>query len=1150
MRKLVFPATMRSPLRLLVSCLLILLLIPPALQAQEKSITGTVTNDQGALLSNVSVKVKGTNRGTQTSDNGKFTIAASKGQTLQFSFVGFGDQDVLVGESNTISVKLIPQNSMLNDVVVVGYSSQKKGNLTGAVSTVDMKGVQNRPVADAGRGMQGMAAGLSVTVPSGEVGSDPIIKIRGAIGSLQGGSAPLILLDNVEIPSIQVVNPNDIASITILKDAASASIYGAKAAFGVVLITTKKGATGGKPSISYTGNMSWQNVWKDLQMADVDGLKYTVDAAERVGITTPTGAFYYVDRASLNKAIDWKNKYGGTLGANDPTVFGRDWYVQGATNQKMGVRTYDPYDYMIKEWAPTQQHNFSVGQTLGKTTYNVGLGLLNQSGMTKPAKTDEFSRYNVSVKVSSELSKYFTLRAGGMYSRRNKEYAYATNSTTADPWLYLYRWAPTYPFGNDQNGDPIRSPMSETQAANTASLLTNYSNYNLGATINFTSNWKLDFDYTYAMNDEQWLRPGTRFTARDSWSAPVQRFDANGAAVYVDGSGNVVPSTATGAMLAFDLLKQTYTGPGANPDHIARTVTNLATNTINAFTTYNLNLNDDHAFKFILGMNRVGLSTESQGQTNTNLLDINNPQFAYATGIPTITASKYWESQLGYFGRINYSFRNKYLLEANMRYDASSKFPEDLRWRWFPSVSAGWVATEEKFLSGIRSVVDNLKFRASWGSIGDQSVPNSLYLSLLTPTVSSWITGGARQNYVTTPTLVSDEIAWQDIETKDFGVDLTVLKNKLTASFDIFQRNTNNMLVSKEGVPVTLGVGAPIGNYGKLETKGWEFTIDFNHVFKNGLHIFAHANIADAKSYLSAVGSGTSVTGNYNGKEVGEIWGYRSDRLYQMSDFELDASGKPILITLTAAESALNGGKQAYKLKPGTDGKKAVYQPFLQNSSTFRFGPGDVKFIDVNGDGEISNGSGTLANHGDLEKIGNSTPRYEYGFRFGGDWKGFDLSLFFQGVGSRKVWGQGFIALPGWHAGDGAMPQAIAGDYWTPENTNAFYPAAYNNAGGGNLNNLQVQDRYLLNMAYLRLKNLTFGYTLPQSVLQKIKLNSVRIYGALENFITWDHLNGLPIDPEYIDGYSMWNTSNYNSGRTGTAVPAFKSIAVGLQVNF
>lgn len=1121
--------------------------------AQERSVSGTVTGDGNTPLIGVTVIIKGTDKATQTDQQGKFVISARTGQTLQFSSVGYVAQNVVIGEGNTISVTLKQsQGSTMEDIVVVGYGTQKRGNLTGAVSSVDVnKTLAGRPIADVGRGLQGAASGLSVTIPSGEVGSDPIIKIRGQIGSMYGGSAPLILLDNVEIPSIQVVNPNDIESITVLKDAASASIYGSKAAFGVILITTKKGSRGGKPQINYTNNFSFQNVWKDLKMADVNGIKYTVMAAERVGVTTPTGAFYYVDRASYEKAVAWKEKYGSTIGPNDPTVFGRDWYVQGASNQKMGMRTYDPYDYMVKEWAPTQKHDLSVGFTQGKTSYNIGLGLLDQSGMMKPAKSDQFTRHNVSLKISSELNKYLTVRGGAIYSRRNKEYAYATSSTTADPWYYLYRWSPTYPLGMDENGDIIRSPYSEIASANTANILRNYSNYSLGATVNITNNWKLDFDYTFSNQEEIWKRPGTRFTARDSWSAPKVRLNGNGDTVYVNSEGQEVAKTATGAIPAFDLSLNTYTSLGSNPDHFYRSSENFNSHTINAVSNYNLNINEDHAFKFLLGINRVTGTTEWQSSQITGLLDITNPQIPFGTGTQTVGGGKSWEGQIGYFGRINYAFQNKYLLEGNLRYDGSSKFPEFLWWRWYPSVSAGWVASEEKFMQWSKPVLNSLKFRASWGSIGDQTVPNSLYLPVMDNGQLTWIGGnGARVFYVGSPDAIDANIQWQDIISKNIGVDMGLFKNKVNVSFDLFERNTENMIVPQEGVPLTFGIGAPLGNYGGLSTRGWELTIDFNHRFDNGLGINLRGNISDAKSTLTSYGSGTQVTGNYNGKDIGEIWGYRTDRLYQMEDFELDASGKPILITLTAAESPLYAGKKAYKLKAGADGKQPVYQAYLQNSSNFFFGPGDVKFKDVNGDGEINNGKGTLADHGDLEVIGNSNPRYEYGFRLGADYKGFDISAFFQGVGSRQIWGNGMLSTPGYNSSDGAMPEAIAGNFWTPDNPGAFYPAAYNNGVSNTTNNMQIQDRYLLNMSYLRLKNFTVGYSVPKSLLNKIWMSSARVYVGLENFITWDHLGDLPIDPETISGYSMWNSSNYNSGRTGMGIPAFKSVSFGLQVNF
>ena len=1122
---------------------------------QDRTITGLVLSADNTPIDGASVTIKGETTGTQTDSEGKFSIKASKGKVLEFSSVGYENLQFTLRDENTIKVTLTRLGKTMEDIVVVGYGTQKRGAVTGAVSTVDVqKTLQNRPIADAGRGLQGAVSGLSVVIPSGEVGSDPIIKIRGQITSFRGSSSPLILLDNVEIPSIQIVNPNDIASITILKDAASASIYGAKASNGVILITTKKGSGSAKPQVTYSDNFSWQNVWKSLAMGRVNALKYTVDATERIGISTPTGAFYYVDRASYGKAVEWENKYGGNIGKNDPTIYGRDWYAQGAQNQKMGVRTYDPYDYMVKEWAPTQQHNITVGQTIGKTSYNIGLGLLDQSGMTKPAKKDDYTRYNASMRLSSEINKYITIRGGALFSRSNKEYPYVTSSTTADPWLYLYRWGPLYPFGNDQNGDPIRSPVSEMAAANTANILKNYTNVSLGTTLNFTDNWKLDFDYTFSNQEENWKRPGTRYTAANSWSAPKPRLGDGGNRVYVDNTGSVVQSNATGAMPAFDLSYETYTALGSNPDHIYRRTSNFYNSTINAFSTYNLEINNDHAFKFILGVNRVAGTTEWQSQQVNQLTDITNPQFNFAVGSPPIVfGDKDWESQLGYFGRVNYGFKNKYLIEGNLRYDGSSKFPSDLWWRWFPSVSAGWVLSEEKFMERTNTVINFLKVRGSWGSIGDQTVPNTLYLPLMPSGTTSWIgANGQRSVYVGTPPAIVSDITWQDIETKNLGVDIGLFQNKATVTFDLYQRNTNNMIVPLEGIPLTFGTGAPQGNFGSLTTNGWEFALELNHRFQNGLGVNFRGNLSNSITKINKYGTSQQVNGNYNGKNIGEIWGYRTDRLYQLEDFELGTDGKPQLITLTAADvpAKYAGTTKAYKLKPGKNGEKPVYQVFLQNSSNFYFGPGDVKFKDVNGDGFIDNGSTSLSDHGDLEMIGNSNPKYEYGFRLGADYKGFDISVFFQGVGKREIWGDGFLAIPGYQSSDGAMPAAIADDYWTPDNTGAFYPAAYNNAGSNTANNMQVQDRYLLNMAYLRLKNLTVGYSISQNVLKKAGVNSLRVYGALENFITWDHLRGLPIDPESISGYSMWNTSNYNLGRTGIGIPAFKSMSVGLQLNF
>lgn len=1113
----------------------------------QNTVTGTVSGPDGPLAG-VTVSVVGSSVKASTDESGKFSISAAVGSTLRFSYVGYESKEVTVA-GNTMNVTLQSSSDLLDEVVVVGYGTQKKGNLTGAVSTISVKdNLEGRPIADVGRGIQGVTPGLTVTVPSGEVGSDPRIKIRGAVASLQASGDPLILLDNVEIPSIQYVNPDDIESITVLKDAASSSIYGAKAAFGVILITTKTGAKGEKIDISYSNNFSFQNPFKQYEMGRINALKYTKDAMERVG-SNISGAFYYVTPEGYEMAKEWDDKYGTTLGPNDPTVFGRDWIVDPTnTSRKIGLRTYDPYDYMVREWAPTITNNASLNGSVGKTKYTATFGHIAQSGMLKAGDSDKFKRANAAVRVSTDVSDYLTLRAGAMFSQRKKLYPYATNSTTADPWYYMYRWSSVYPMGLDENGSKIRSPWSEYDDANEASMKRNYINLNAGATVNMTKNWRLDVDYNFTNEDYDWFRPGTRFTAANSWIAPVQRLDANGNQVYVDNTGAVVPAGSPGAIAAYDLNTHEYTAPGANPDHVYARAAYEYKHTFNAFTTYNLNLDNGHEFKFMLGSNLVSDYGKYNWTQKTNLLDLSNPQFDLASGTVTGSGGTFWTSQVGFFGRVNYAYKNKYLLEANARYDGSSKFVDDLIWRWFTSASAGWVASEENFMQWAKPALSHLKFRGSYGVIGNQAVPASLYTPNMFPYETLWIGGQNKYYGVPTPTFSLRDISWEDLETFDFGVDARFLNNRLGLVFDYYVRNTNNMFVGFQGTTWTTGGAAPLGNFGTLKTKGYEVAVDYNHRFESGLGINVRANFDDAISRFYNVTSQRTTGSFYDGSAYGDIWGYETDRLYQMDDFVLGADGKPQLINLTEdmTKYFANGDGKAYQLKD----PNGVYQPRLENTNTFNFGPGDVKFKDLNGDGEIDNGDGTVDNPGDRRIIGNTTPRYNYGLRLGADYKGFDFSIFFQGTGQRAMWGNGALAIAGFNTADGAMPAAIVDDYWTPDNTAAFYPAAFNNAGSNDANNMQVQSKYLLDLSYTRIKNITFGYVLPKSFIAPAKLSNVRVYVALENFFTWDKLNGLPIDPEVVSGFSMFNESNYNTGRTGVGTPTFKSASFGVQLNF
>lgn len=1124
---------------------------------QQREIQGKVVDQDGNALYGVSVRLKGTAAGTSTDNSGNYSISVVGEQSvLVFTYIGFAQQEILVHSNSIINLTLIEERSSLSEVVVVGYGTQRKINLTGAVSTISVKEtLQGRPIADVGRAIQGSTPGLSISIPSGEIGSDPRIRIRGQVGSLSGGSSPLILLDNVEIPSIQLVNPSDIESISVLKDAAAASIYGSKAAFGVILITTKQGSREDKINIDYTNNFSIQRLWKDLEMGGVSALQYALEAAERTG-GNRTGAYYRVNRNSLPQAYEWWDTYGGKLNSNDPVVYGRDWYYDPATGYKFGLRIYDPYDYLIKEWPLTHQHNLTVGGTSGRTSYNIGLGLLNQSGMMKEVKADNFKRYNASVRLNSEINDNLTVRVGTIYSQREKQYPYVTSSTSTDPWYYIYRFNPVHVMGRDENGDMIRSPVSEMAQANTASMLYDYLNLNLGTTVKVARGLTANVDYTYARQEYLWNRPGTRFTARDYRSTPVIRYDDNGEIIYVNTQGERVPSDDPNGMISYELPLETYTSETGEPNHLYRESQNTYRSTVNAYATYEPFLNEDNVFKFIGGMNMVKDNGASQYTRVTNLIDIINPQFNYGIGAQTGGGDASWESQLGYFGRMNYAFKNKYLFEANLRYDGSSKFPTHLQWRWFPSFSAGWNLTEESFMDWSDEFLSSFKLRGSWGTIGDQTISNSLYIPTMSTGQTQWIGGnGSLQNHVGTPSAVSSSITWQDITTLNFGIDTRLFNDKLGISVDRYRRDTENMIVPGASVAATYGASAPRGNFGSLRTTGWELALDFNHQFNNGLGINVRANISDAKSVITSYGDTKSVDNWYVGKTYGEIWGYRTDRLYQFDDFELDGNGDLQLITLTENESKLYAGRRAYKLKP-VNGEKPVYQVFAQNSSNFLFGPGDVKFVDLNGDGEFNDGSRLIANdagnpdYGDLEIIGNSTPKYEYGLRLGADYKGFDFSMFLQGVGKREIWGTGFLAQAGFHTSDGAMPASISNNYWTPERPYAFYPSAYTNGGSNSINNMQVQSRYLLDMSYLRIKNLSFGYSLPKIITDRLKLNNTRVYISLENFITFDKLGGLPIDPEEISGNSMFHSSNYNLSRTGTGTPTFKNISAGIQLNF
>jgi TonB-linked SusC/RagA family outer membrane protein len=1072
-----------------------LLLFSFPVLAQERMISGVVTGeDEGTPLLGVTVIVKGTTTGTQTDKEGRFSIKAQTGQVLVFTHIGFGSQEHAVHEKNNLSIRLASsQSNVLEDLVVVGYGTQKRADLTGAVSTVDVKkSLQSRPVTDLGRGLQGVVPGLTISTPSGDIGTNPSIRLRGLSGSLNGsGAQPLILVDNVELPDLRMINPDDVESISVLKDAASTSIYGTRGAWGVILITTKAGKKGPEGTrISYTNNISWNQPTTMPHVAPlVEGtemallsLKRTNPNLNSFGVVGMT-----VDDIAVQKMKDWQAQYGGQdLGPE--MVMGRDFEIRGG--KLFFYRPWDPINMYLRDWAPQQTHNLSISGSNAKTGYTLGLGYLNQQGVLK-MNPDKFERFNINLGLNSSVTNWLDARTKIILSKAIRTRPYYYSSDTYDPWYYLTRWQSFYPYGTYQ-GKPFRSALTEVQQANVTPTENTLARVQLGGTFKLAKGLTVDADYTYSNNNMHEHQTGGYVSAYDFWSF-------NGSLTYA-------PYTSS-----------TYDRAIYNSDWNER-------NTVKAYATYKKSLKS-HDFKLIGGTDIELYQYWSQSTERRTLLSPDMGEPRLATGDQYASNTRGHWATLGYFGRINYAYKDKYLLELNGRYDGSSSFPLNNQWAFFPSVSAGYKISDEKFMEFTRPYLSTLKFRGSWGSIGNQAVGGNRFLSVMSSTTSGWLIGTNNMVTVGTPGLVDPNLSWERVTTLDVGADSRFFNSKFGATFDWYQRTTSDMITAGITVPSSLGTSAPSRNYGELQTTGWELALDWNHRFTNGINFNVTGILSDFQEKLTkfAANSSKLISSNYEGKVLGEIWGYKTDRFFTKDDFEQDASGNLVLA----------GGKYVMK--------KGVATQSRWETSTFFYGPGDIKYQDLNGDGKIEIGTNTVTDPGDQLVIGNSTPRYQYGLRLGADWKGFDINLFIQGVGKRDYWANGPVFIPGFRNGEAWYEHQL--DYWTEANPNAFYPRPTDHLQSNATRNFLPQTKYLLNMAYTRLKNINVGYTLPAKWVKKATLKTTRIYFSGENLFTIDNLS-IPIDPE-VD----FTSAGLNDGATyGRVYPYRKVISFGIQV--
>ncbi|GAA0543585.1 SusC/RagA family TonB-linked outer membrane protein [Chitinophaga japonensis] len=1012
--------------------------------------------------------------GTVTNEKGEFSLQVPEGaQSLQVSFIGYKTQTIVLTGEKSYAVQLETDGRSLDEYVAVGYGTQRKANLTGAVNTVDVsKTMVSRPLTDPSKALQGVVPGLTITYGNGGLTTAPGINIRG-IGSVNGASRPLILVDNVETSDLSIINPSDIESISVLKDAASASIYGARAAFGVVLIKTKSGLRNMKTTVSYSNNFSWSTYTTLPDFADpVKELTGIYEGAQRSGISSPE--IFGMQLLKLRDGIaNWQQKYAGNR-TSDEMVEGEDFEMQDG--RMYFYRVWDVKDKMLRKWTPQQIHDLKVMGGSEKVGYYLSAGYSDQGGEMK-MNPDNVKKYNIVAGVDATVTKWLDVRGRMLYRQFKYEYPYQYQSY----FYYMWRWGAYFPYGT-REGTYFRHVPAYLSQARTSSLTDNYQRVDLGATIKVNKHINIRADYTIGRDNNIRHEVGGPISAWDFWASGAPQ----------------VRNIAT-----------------ASQNEVEYGTGRYKVNTLNAYATYENTFPGKHKIKFMAGVNAE--ENESIGFTanRQNPLDPEKGELPLAVGAQTVDGYHGNDAYAGYFTRFNYAFRDKWLLELNGRYDGSSSFPAGDKWAFFPSGSVGYRVTEEPFMQGIRRTLSDWKLRASYGTLGNQDVGGKYFIPSMPVTSANWVTpDNVRAPAIGAPIAVAESLTWERVKMLNLGTDISLFNNRVGVTFDWFERNTTGMHTSK-AVGATFGANAPRVNDGTLRTRGWEISIDGVYNINKDLAIYGVFTLADSKSVITQWDNPSMLLSqNYAGKTWGEIWGFETDRYFTEQD---DMENKGEIPDQTALASG-----------------------------NFVYGPGDIKYKDLNGDSVINAGKLTATDHGDLKVIGNNQPRYQYGFRIGGSWKHLDLDIFFQGVGKRDFWGIGDVALPLYRGADIMYDHQL--DYWTPTNTGAKYPRPYSGNASGRIaglanggNNFYPQSKYLLNLAYLRLKNVTLGYSLPDHLLKSMHLQKLRVYVSGQNLADIISNVGIPLDPEITDG---------ELGFIGRTFPFQRTYSFGLQVIF
>ena len=1052
-------------------------------KAQKRRIKGNVSDAKGEPIVGATISEKGGTGGTITDINGDFTLELAPDNAITISYVGFKPQTLK--PTDGIHVTLDEQAKGLDEVVVIGYGTKKKANLIGAVSTVGAEELKDRPVTNLGQMLQGQVPNLNISFNTGTPGEAATLNIRGKT-SITNSGAPLVLIDGVE-GSIDRINPNDIESVSVLKDAASAAIYGARAGFGVVLITTKNNKDG-QAHITYNGRFSFSAPTTKTNFMTVG---YDVARLVDEFNTTTTGSSYSELNADDYKMLE-ERRYDVT---ENPA---RPWAV---VSQNDGLYHYygnfDWYNYIFNFAQPTWNHNLSVNGGTEKMNYMISGGMNDHDGLYA-LSTDKYSTRTLMAKFNAEVTPWLKVfSTASLFKSKYKQagYDYEDGGNVANLAFHAMPWiVPVNPDGTNV----YILPNSNNKPADGFAAMLRTGN-------GFTQVGKTE--QTYAIGAVLKLMEGLEFTGKITYRNYAKEKLARSASfVYARKPGQEL--TANGWPFNNRLKDGRDTYENYVYDFYANFHRTFA-NVHNVSAVVGTNYERGH-YKFV----------EPSGRDLTS--EVLN-DLSLSTGDKSVKSSQNEFALMGYFARLSYDYAGKYLVEANMRYDGTSRFPRNHRWGFFPSLALGWRISEEAFFEPVRPTISNMKLRASVGSLGNQITDNSAkfnnntfypYMRLITlkPTTNlNYIFDNAQAVYASLGAPTSGSLTWETIVTQNVGLDVGLFNNRLSLVLDVYSRTTKDMLAAARALPAVYGYNAPYENNGELRTNGFELVVGWNDKFNlagKPFYYGVNLTLADSKTKITKFkGNESKVLGqDYEGMEWGEIWGYRIKGIYQSDQEAID---------------------------------RGVDQSFLGTRFTDK--AGDLIFDDVDGSTKIDQGKGTLEDHGDLVRIGNAMPRYNYGITVNMAWMGFDYSMFWQGIGKQNVYPGGNNMLfwgPYARAYSSFIPEDFPSKVWSKNNRNAYFPRPVADLARSFAMS-RPNDRYLQNLAYCRLKNLTVGYTLPKTLTKKAYLEKVRLYFSGENLFITSKLKSDYIDPE-----QMMHDTN------GRVYPFSKTFSFGLDVSF